>query len=192
MFQYLAIVAISCNKFTSCHVHTTNLHPQGSTSKQISKTSNLIPHMHKHLLGFKLPTKWSFKVTRWHLKFSLTTCHISRMGRQCPWLSLIHNLGIDILVREQESWNVALEHFAFTLFKCHSHSVGDIVSIFPICKSLTCHHANLVPKWNTHHSTSRLKQVGFIQLFKLHKLYNFNKIHNINVLSLNYCDKPME
>jgi hypothetical protein len=30
------------------------------------------------------------------------------------------------------------------------------------------------------------------QLFKLHELHNFDKIHNINVLSLNHFDKPMQ
>lgn len=29
-------------------------------------------------------------------------------------------------------------------------------------------------------------------IFKLHQVHNFNKIHNKNVLSLNYLDKPME
>ncbi len=113
------------------------------------------------------------------------------MGRQCPWLSLIHNLGLDILVCEQESWDVTLEHCAFTLFKCCSHSVGDIVSIFQICKSSTCHHANLVPTWNTHHSTSRLKQVGFkahtngrTSFQKLIRLLKTTKASSLNVISI--------
>jgi hypothetical protein len=96
---------------------------------------------------------------------------------------------------------------------------------YPICKSSTCIHANSIPKQNTHHTTSKLGQVGFtsklmVELYSkswsnlwkqqrhhpwmqsqlhcskdyinLHKLHGFNKIHNVNVLSLNHLDKSMQ